>query len=236
MFYKLARKNVTRSLKDYSVYFITLALGVSIFYIFNSLESQWAVQMLAQNAHYMVESILVFMNVFSVFVSVVLACLVLYANTFLIKRRKRELGTYYLLGLSTGKVSLLLVLETLLIGLFALVVGILLGVAFFYVDYEAPVDKLRVAYEGIVQASKHWDGEVQVMQVTDITERVLQLRCLASARSAGGAFDLRCEIREKLMAYMRDHCREALPRDRLEWPQGEAVARPPIPPAPVDPA
>ncbi len=112
----------------------------------------------------------------------------------------------------------------------------LLGVAFFYVDYEAPVDKLRVAYEGIVQASKHWDGEVQVMQVTDITERVLQLRCLASARSAGVAFDLRCEIREKLMAYMRDHCREALPRDRLEWPQGEAVARPPIPPAPVDPA
>nr|WP_314438484.1 mechanosensitive ion channel domain-containing protein [uncultured Brevundimonas sp.] len=96
----------------------------------------------------------------------------------------------------------------------------LIGVAFFYVDYEAPVDKLRVAYEGIVQASKHWDGEVQVMQVTDITERVLQLRCLASARSAGVAFDLRCEIREKLMAYMRDHCREALPRDRLEWPQG----------------
>lgn len=128
MFYKLARKNVTRSLKDYSVYFLTLALGVSIFYVFNSLESQWAVQMLSQNSHYMVESILIFMNVFSVFVSVVLACLVLYANTFLIKRRKRELGTYYLLGLSNGKVSLLLVLETLLIGLFALAVGILLGI------------------------------------------------------------------------------------------------------------
>lgn len=128
MFFKLARKNVTRSLRDYSVYFLTLTFGVSIFYVFNSLESQWAMQMLAQSAHYMVESILIFMNVFSVFVSVVLACLILYANTFLMKRRKRELGTYFLLGLPTGKVSLLLFLETLLIGVLALATGVLLGI------------------------------------------------------------------------------------------------------------
>ena len=128
MFFKLARKNVTRSLKDYSVYFLTLALGVSLFYVFNSLEGQWAMQMLAKSAHYMVESILIFMNIFSAFVSVVLACLVLYANTFLMKRRKRELGTYFLLGLPAGRVSLLLVLETLLIGLMALAAGLVLGV------------------------------------------------------------------------------------------------------------
>ena len=128
MFFKLARKNVTRSLKDYSVYFLTLTLGVSLFYVFNSLEGQWAMQMLAKSAHYMVESILIFMNIFSAFVSVVLACLVLYANTFLIKRRKRELGTYFLLGLPAGRVSLLLVLETLLIGLMALATGLVLGV------------------------------------------------------------------------------------------------------------
>ena len=114
----------------------------------------------------------------------------------------------------------------------------LIGSAFFYVDYEAPIDRLRTAFEGIVKSSKLWDGDVQVMQVTDITERVLQVRCLASARSAGVAFDLRCEIREKLMAFMRDECREALPRDRLEWPQGEerpaqdAVVSPPAPTAP----
>jgi len=128
MFFKLARKNVTRSLKDYSVYFLTLTLGVSLFYVFNSLEGQWAMQMLAKSAHYMVESILIFMNIFSAFVSVVLACLVLYANTFLMKRRKRELGTYFLLGLPAGRVSLLLVLETLLIGLMALATGLVLGV------------------------------------------------------------------------------------------------------------
>ena len=128
MFFKLARKNVTRSLKDYSVYFLTLTLGVSLFYVFNSLEGQWAMQMLAKSAHYMVESILIFMNIFSAFVSVVLACLVLYANTILMKRRKRELGTYFLLGLPAGRVSLLLVLETLLIGLMALATGLVLGV------------------------------------------------------------------------------------------------------------
>lgn len=100
----------------------------------------------------------------------------------------------------------------------------LIGTAMFYVDYEAPIDRLREAFEGIVKASKLWDGDVQVLQVTDVTERVLQVRCLASARSAPVAFDLRCEIREKMMAFMRDHCPEALPRDRLQLnplPDGE---------------
>ena len=128
MFCKLALRNVTRSLKDYAVYFLTLTFGVCIFYIFNSLESQWCMQMLARSSHYIVDTILVFMDVFSVFVSVVLACLILYANTFLMKRRKRELATYFLLGLPTGKVSLLLVLETLLIGLLSLAAGLLLGI------------------------------------------------------------------------------------------------------------
>ena len=128
MFGKLAAKNVARSLKDYSVYFLTLTFGVCIFYIFNSLESQWCMQALGTSASYLVDAILIFMDVFSVFVSVVLACLILYANTFLMKRRKRELGTYFLLGLPTGRVSLLLVLETLLIGLLALAAGLLLGV------------------------------------------------------------------------------------------------------------
>ena len=105
----------------------------------------------------------------------------------------------------------------------------LIGSAFFYVDYEAPIDRLRAAFEQIVRASKHWDGDVQVMQVTDITERVLQVRCLASARNAGVAFDLRCEIREKLMGFMRDHCREALPRDRLEWGGADPSNLPPRP-------
>lgn len=91
----------------------------------------------------------------------------------------------------------------------------LIGSAFFYVDYEAPIDRLRAELERICHASPHWDGDVIACQVTDITDRVAQVRCLASARSAPVAFDLRCEIREKMLVFMRDHCPEALPKDRL---------------------
>lgn len=128
MFSKLAFKNVRRSFRDYSVYFLTLVFGVCVFYTFNSLEGQWVIQKLSASRHYMVATIMIFMNVFSVFVSVVLACLILYANQFLMKRRKRELGTYFLLGVPAGKVSFLLVLEQVLIGLMALGAGLLLGV------------------------------------------------------------------------------------------------------------
>ena len=76
MFCKLAWKNVSRSLRDYGVYFLTLTFGVCLFYVFNSLESQWCMQMLSRSTHYMAESILVLMDVFSAFVSVVLAGLV----------------------------------------------------------------------------------------------------------------------------------------------------------------
>ena len=108
----------------------------------------------------------------------------------------------------------------------------LIGTAMFYVDYAAPIDRLRAAFERIVRASSLWDGDVQVMQITDITERVMQVRCLASARSAPVAFDLRCEIREKLMAFMRDECPEALPRERVDLDRASSGR----PPEPSDPA
>ena len=130
MFSKLAIKNVTRSLKDYSVYFITLAFGVCLFYTFNSLENQPVMVYLGASQHYMVESILLLMNIISGFVSVILALLILYANSFMIRRRKRELGTYFLLGLPQIQVTGLFFTETLLIGLGALVVGLVLGILF----------------------------------------------------------------------------------------------------------
>lgn len=92
----------------------------------------------------------------------------------------------------------------------------LIGSAFLYVDYEAPIDRLRLELERICRESPHWDGEVISLQVTDITDRVAQVRCLASAGNGAAAFDLRCEIREKMLAFMRDQCPEALPRDRID--------------------
>lgn len=91
----------------------------------------------------------------------------------------------------------------------------LIGSAFLYVDYEAPIERLRSELERICRASLFWDGEVVSLQVTDVTDRTAQVRCLASARNAGTAFDLRCEIREKMLAFMRDQCPEALPRERF---------------------
>ncbi|MDY6923694.1 MAG: mechanosensitive ion channel family protein [Pseudomonadota bacterium] len=92
----------------------------------------------------------------------------------------------------------------------------LIGAAFLYVDYEAPIERLRTELERICRESAHWDGDVLSLQVTDITDRVAQVRCLASAPNGGAAFDLRCEIREKMLAFMRDRCPEALPRDRID--------------------
>ena len=100
----------------------------------------------------------------------------------------------------------------------------LIGSVFLYVDYEAPIERLRAAFERIVQASPHWDGDVQVLQVIEVTDRVAQVRCLASAADGGAAFDLRCEIREKMLAFMRDECPEALPRERWEPGRGDPVA------------
>lgn len=129
MFSKLALRNVRRSFRDYGVYLLTLTFGVCLFYTFNSIDGQGAMVYLAQNRNPMVEPIMILMDVFSVFVAVVLACLILYANRFLLRRRKRELGTYLLLGLSQGQVSRLLFLETGLIGLVSLLAGLALGVA-----------------------------------------------------------------------------------------------------------
>ena len=68
----------------------------------------------------------------------------------------------------------------------------------------------------IVKASKNWDGGVVNLQVTDAKESTIELRCLMSARSAGQAFDLRCEVREKLVDFLQKHHPEALPRQRSE--------------------
>ena len=127
MFSKLALRNVRRSFRDYGVYLLTLTFGVCLFYTFNSIEGQGAITYLAQSENPVVEVILTIIDIFSVFVAVVLACLILYANRFLLRRRKRELGTYLLLGLSQGQVSKLLFLETGLIGLVSLAAGLALG-------------------------------------------------------------------------------------------------------------
>ena len=91
----------------------------------------------------------------------------------------------------------------------------LIGTAMVYVDHAAPIATMRAKLEEIARASTLWDGKVVSLQVTDVTAQVLEVRCLASARNAPATFDLRCEIREKMMAFLRDELPEALARQRL---------------------
>ncbi len=127
MLFKLSYRNVKRSIKDYSIYFLTLALGVCIFYIFNSLESQTIMMDLSQSKKSYVELISKTISAVSVFVSFVLGFLVIYANNFIIKRRNKEFGIYMTLGISKNKISFMLFYETLIIGILSLVVGIFIG-------------------------------------------------------------------------------------------------------------
>lgn len=91
----------------------------------------------------------------------------------------------------------------------------LMGTAFLYVDYTAPVELLREELARIVRASPLWDGRVCGLQVTNLTERTMELRCLVSSADSGENFDLRCLVREKMLEYMRNNCPEALPSARL---------------------
>ena len=92
----------------------------------------------------------------------------------------------------------------------------LIGTSVIYVDYSAPVDLLRRKLEEIVAASPLWDRDVVSLAVTDLKERTMELRCLMSARNAGMVFDLRCDVREKMIAFLREEHPQALPRDRFD--------------------
>ena len=128
MLTKLAFKNVGKSVRDFTVYFFTLAFGVCVFYMFNSIYAQQAMFDMTEKQTETVQSICEILSYVSIFVAVILGFLIVYANGFFIKRRKKELGIYMTLGMSKRKISLILVLETSLIALLALIVGIFGGI------------------------------------------------------------------------------------------------------------
>jgi len=90
----------------------------------------------------------------------------------------------------------------------------ILGTVFLHVDYTVPLDALRAELTRILEASPYWDGKVNVLQVTDAKERTLEIRALASARDASEAWNLRCEVREKLVQFLQRNFPESLPRLR----------------------
>ena len=128
MLAKLAFRNIKRSVKDYSIYFVTLVFGVAVFYAFNSVTSQSILFDLKDSASASVFDMTgQFLGMFSILIACVLGFLVLYANGFLIRRRKKEFGTYLMLGMNPASVSFIVLFETVTVGFVSLIVGLVLG-------------------------------------------------------------------------------------------------------------
>ena len=128
MLFKLSFRNITRSVKDYAIYFFTLVLGVTLFYVFNSVGSQAAVLELNNAKKLIVELLSKILSGMSILVVAILGALIIYASRFLIKRRNKEFAIYLTLGMSKRKISRLLFFETLMIGIISLAVGLLVGI------------------------------------------------------------------------------------------------------------
>lgn len=124
----LSLKNIRKSFKDYAIYFFTLILGISIFYVFNAIDSQTVMLDVTSNTKEIIKLMTNMLSGVSVFVSFILGFLIIYASRFLIKRRNKEFGIYLTLGMSKRKISTILFFETLFIGIISLIVGLFLGV------------------------------------------------------------------------------------------------------------
>ena len=128
MLCKLSLKNIIKSFKDYTIYFFTLILGVAIFYVFNAIDSQTVLLQTKESTYDIIELMTQTLSAVSIFVSFILGFLIIYASRFLIKRRNKEFAIYMTLGMSKRKISTVLFIETIIIGLLSLGVGLGLGV------------------------------------------------------------------------------------------------------------
>ena len=95
----------------------------------------------------------------------------------------------------------------------------ILGTVFLYTDYTISVDAVREELDRLLEANKLWDGKVKVVQVTDATEKTMELRILVSADDSSTAWELRVFLREKLIEFIRENYPDSLPKTRVEFPE-----------------
>ena len=117
-----------KSIKDYAIYFLTLVLGVAIFYMFNSIDSQQAMLQVSMSQREIIKLMIIMLGYISVFVAIVLGLLIVYANNFLINRRKKEFGIYMTLGMGKRQISKIILIETILVGVISLIIGLIVGI------------------------------------------------------------------------------------------------------------
>lgn len=149
MLAKLAFANVRKSAKDFAVYFFTLVLGIAVFYAFNSIASSDAVAMISEDTRKMVELLGMVISGVSVFIAVILAFLVIYANRFLIRRRNKEFAMYLTLGMQKGDLLKVAALETLIVGTVSLVVGLAVGIGISQILSNVAASMFDTEVEGV---------------------------------------------------------------------------------------
>jgi small-conductance mechanosensitive channel len=98
----------------------------------------------------------------------------------------------------------------------------LLAYTYLYLDYTMPIEPLRLEFTRILMSSPLWNKKVNVLQVSEASERAIQVRALMSAADSGSAWDLRCEVREKLLAFVQKNYPQCLPRNRNDLPEIQA--------------
>ena len=128
MLFKISLSNLRKSMRDYAIYFFTLMIGVSIFYVFNAIGTQTAYMKVSNRTNEIIELLTGMLSGVSVLVSLVLGFLIVYASRFLMKRRNKEFALYLMLGMGKGKISAILLMETLMIGAGSLFVGLVAGI------------------------------------------------------------------------------------------------------------
>ena len=156
MLFKLSLSNIRKSLRDYAIYFFTLIIGVSVFYVFNAVSATVAMTVIDSDRREIARILQMGISALSVFVAGVLGLLIVYASRFLMKRRNKEFALYLLLGMGKGKISVILLLETVIIGLGSLSVGLLLGIglsqlmsALVVSLFEADMTRYRFMVSGL---------------------------------------------------------------------------------------
>lgn len=170
IFCKLIFQNLRRNLRDYAVYFFTLMLSISLFYAFNSLQDAKALLGLDPDMLVMLRQLSDLIKGFSIVIAGMVGFLILYVNRFLLKRRKKELGIYMLLGMKKRIISGIFVGETFLIGLGALTAGIAAGIFFAQI---LTVAALR-AFGGYVEAFT-MSFSLQALEMTELCFSVIYL-------------------------------------------------------------
>ena len=101
----------------------------------------------------------------------------------------------------------------------------ILGTVFIYADYTVPFDKLREELSSILKSDKNWDGKVNNLQVTNATDKTVEIRALMSSHDSPSAWDLRVRVREKLISFLQQNYPDSLPRSRIVLEKDQATVQ-----------